>query len=236
MLVLASNSPRRRELLSLIGLQFTVMIAEINESVLPSESPSSYVSRLSKEKAEAVSKQINKVEDENLLIIAADTAVVEPLNQNDPSNQSGGAILGKPTDFKDAERILRRLRNRSHQVLTALTVQSSNTGKTHTEVIKSEVMMRNFSDEEMHSYINSGDPFDKAGAYAIQHPTFNPVTNFHDCFANVMGLPICHLARILMQFNIYPKVAIHQACQRTLHYDCQIYQNIFAPKSEKWDE
>jgi septum formation protein len=235
MLVLASNSPRRRELLSFIGLQFTVMTAKINESVLFGESPSSYVSRLSKEKAEAVSKHIQD-DDNDLLVIAADTAVVDTANQNDPSNQNGDEILGKPTDFKDAERILRRLRNRSHQVFTALTVQSPNTGKTHTEVIKSEVMMRNYSDEEMHSYINSGDPLDKAGAYAIQHPTFNPVTNFHDCFANVMGLPICHLARILMQFDIYPKVAIHQVCQRTLHYNCQIYQNIFSPKSEKWDE
>jgi len=226
MLVLASNSPRRRELLSFTGLQFRVMTVEINESVLPSESPSSYVSRLSKEKAQTVSKKINNGVDSNTLIIAADTAVVDTLNQNDPSNQSSYEILGKPTDTEDAERILRRLRNRSHQVLTALTILSPKTGKSHTEVIDSQVMLRNFSDKEMHSYIASGDPFDKAGAYAIQDPIFKPVIHFHGCFANVMGLPICHLSRILAQFDLCPAIFIHQACQQNLNYDCKIYAKV----------
>ena len=120
------------------------------------------------------------------IIIAADTTVVDE-----------GQILGKPANAYEAESMLRRLRGREHQVFTALAVVRRSEGFLALDWCVTQVPMRTYSDEEMYAYIATGDPLDKAGAYAIQHPDFSPVANLEGCYANVMGLPLCHLKRTL---------------------------------------
>ena len=110
-----------------------------------------------------------------------------------------GQILGKPADAYEAESMLRRLRGREHQVFTALAVVRRSEGFLALDWCVTDVPMRTYSDEEMCAYIATGDPLDKAGAYAIQHPDFSPVAELQGCFANVMGLPLCHVERTLMQ-------------------------------------
>ncbi len=226
MLVLASNSPRRRQLLSLGGWNFIVLTSEVDESILPDESPVSYVRRLSLGKAEDVLHCLSSRNREGKLIIAADTAVVVQKQKINSITGFQAKILGKPLDRYEAESMLRHLRARQHEVFTALTVIRAVDEKVRTEVIKSIVTMRDFTDEEMLAYISSGDPLDKAGAYAIQHTGFHPVVNFQGCYANVMGLPICQLSRLLTQFEVSAETSIPEACQEYLNYTCPIYHQV----------
>lgn len=205
--ILASNSPRRRHLLRLTGLDFHVQPADVDESPLPAESAKDYVQRLAAAKACAIGVQAAP----NSLVIAADTTVVD-----------GNQILGKPVDIDDAARMLRQLRGRIHQVYTAIAVLLD--GELAVECSGTDVPMRNYSDAEMHTYIDSGDPLDKAGAYAIQHAGFHPVENLQGCYANVVGLPLCHLVRALRRFDIKLTDDLPLACQSTLGYECLIYQ------------
>jgi MAF protein len=149
--------------------------------------------------------------------VAADTTVVD-----------GGQILGKPVDALDAESMLRRLRGREHQVFTALAVIRCSDKSLASDWCVTDVPMRAYSDEEMHAYIATGDPLDKAGAYAIQHPDFKPVTGLKGCFANVMGLPMCHLVRTLAKMGIQTDKNIPQACQAELQYDCSFFHLVTA--------
>lgn len=206
-LILASNSPRRRFLLALTDWSFEVIPAEVDETVSPGESPQAYVSRLAVDKAQAVAA---RVKDESL-IISADTTVVD-----------GDEILGKPVDGAEAEHMLHQLRGRTHQVYTGLAMLHS-TGKLQTELACTDVPMRAYSDEEMDAYIASGDPLDKAGAYAIQHAGFNPAQNLTGCYANVVGLPLCHLLRSLRKIGVDPEVDLPGRCQSALGYHCPIY-------------
>ena len=208
-IILASNSPRRRQLLSLTQLDFEVLPADVDETPLLGESPINYVLRMALNKAQCVADEV----DHDIMVIAADTTVVDR-----------DQILGKPVDPEDAEKMLRQLRGRLHQVYTAITIIAN--GKTESECCRSDVPMRSYSDLEMKAYIDSGDPLDKAGAYAIQHPGFQPVVNFSGCFANVMGLPLCHLARALRKFDLETPPEIPDACQSTLTYDCPIYMKV----------
>ena len=98
-----------------------------------------------------------------------------------------------------------------------------------TNMCITSVPMRDYSDQEIDEYVKTGDPLDKAGAYAIQHDGFNPVQNLQGCYANVMGLPLCHLTRTLKQFNVVPEVEIASACQNALTYSCPVYQQILFP-------
>jgi MAF protein len=210
MLVLASNSPRRRQLMALGGWTFTLIPAEVDESPLAGEHPKEYVLRLAESKARAAAAAAPL----DALVIAADTTVVD-----------GGEILGKPADAQQAEAMLRRLRGRSHQVFTALAVLHSD-GRLLTDWCCTEVPMRQYSDEEMLAYIATGDPLDKAGAYAIQHDGFRPVERLWGCFANVMGLPLCHLARTLGKMGMAQETDVPQACQAALQYDCPVYTQV----------
>jgi len=207
-LILASQSPRRRQLLTLTGLDFRVVPAELDETPIQGESPREYVARLAREKVRWVRE--HQVGD---LIIAADTTVVY-------ENQ----ILGKPTSPADAEKMLWQLRGRIHQVYTGIALL--NNGNLVQEVCGSDVPMRKYSEVEMHAYIETGDPLDKAGAYAIQHTHFHPVENFRGCFANVMGLPLCHLTRALRKFGSNPKTEVPVACQENIHYRCPVFDKI----------
>lgn len=211
-LVLASTSPRRKELLSLLGLQFEVIVADINEDVLPGEAPTDYVVRLARGKAQAVAERLG---DAAALVVAADTTVVYQ-----------GEIIGKPVDAADAERILRSLRGRTHQVYSGLCLLDTATGRQATDLALSQVPMRNYSDSEMSAYIASGQPLDKAGAYGIQNSSFHPVEAFGGCFANVAGLPLCHLLRNWRRWGLPVAVDLPAACQQHLNYDCPVSHSI----------
>jgi septum formation protein len=215
-LVLASNSPRRKQLLSLGGWVFNVLVADVDESQRPGETPGNYVQRVAEMKAR---KSAEKVSFENV-IIAADTAVVD-----------GGAILGKPLDEEDAVRMLKRLRGHTHQVYTGLALLRLSDGQFLTDLSVTDVPMRVYSDEEIDTYVQTGDPLDKAGAYAIQHPGFHPVENLESCFASVMGLPLCRLTHLLQQFDIAPETSVGLRCQNELQYDCPISAAILRGES-----
>ena len=244
MLILASNSPRRKQLLAFTGWDFTTLAPQVDESVLSGESPEDYVERLARAKAkEALSRLqarqgIAGQRDPNLrdarevIILAADTAVVDP--QGVDGLRETSQILGKPADDQEAEAMLRRLRGRTHQVFTGLAVLMAADLKQNnfqliseaSALVITDVPMRVYSDEEMMAYIATGDPLDKAGAYAIQHPVFRPVRNLQGCYANVMGLPVCHAAALLAQFGLQPARPIFQECRREMEYPCEIYHQV----------
>ena len=209
-LLLASNSPRRRQMLSWLGWEYSVFPADIDESHQPGETPDTYVLRLSAAKGQAVSGQAAPGQ----WVLAADTVVVHR-----------GDLLGKPASPAEAGEMLRRLRGRSHQVYSALTLSDPQGPLRVQELCVSKVPMRPFSDAEIESYIQSGDPFDKAGGYAIQHPGFNPVENFSGCVASVMGLPLCHLERALVKLGWKTRLDgdVPRSCRTNLGYNCQIY-------------
>jgi septum formation protein len=210
-LILASNSPRRRELLALGGWGFHLDVADINEDVRPGEQPAAYVERLAREKAQAVLPRSKPGQ----VIIGADTTVV-----------LDGEILGKPADAAEARQMLTRLRGREHQVYTAIAVLRASDQSLLSEVCLTEVPMRAYSDAEMDAYIASGDPLDKAGAYGIQNPDFQPVINMRGCYASVMGLPLCHLTSLLGRLDIHPQADIPKNCQAALNYDCPVFRSI----------
>ncbi len=212
-IILASNSPRRRQLLSLMVDSFRVQPSDVDETFLPQETPQEYVLRVAEEKARAIGGRVNG----EFVIIAADTTVMD-----------GDEILGKPANAEEAEQTLRRLRNRTHQVLTGLVVFRPADGYMASELVVTDVPMRNYSDQEIEQYIATGDPFDKAGAYAIQNDDFHPVSDLDGCFANVMGFPVCHLMLLLKQFGIVVSKECPLECQKTLAYACPIFQAVLA--------
>jgi septum formation protein len=206
-LTLASNSPRRRQLLALGNWKFNVNVSDVDESQLAGETPKEYVLRLAQAKALAV---VEKAHSESI-IIGSDTAVVD-----------GNEILGKPKDEEDAGRMLKQLRGHTHQVFTGVAIHRVYDGKILTELCVTDVPMRAYSDNEIQAYVQTGDPLDKAGAYAIQHPDFQPVESMQGCYASVMGLPLCHVLRALRKLDINPKADVPLACQTLLNYQCPI--------------
>ena len=209
-IILASNSPRRKTLLNLLGWNFDVVPADVDETVLPEEPPKNYVLRLAESKARVVAELMG----DNAVIISADTTVVDE-----------DEILGKPIDAADAAHMLLRLRGRIHQVYTGLAVYYPS-DVLLTDLGVANVPMRNYTEEEMHKYIASGDPLDKAGAYAIQHDEFQPVDTLKACYANVVGLPLCHLTRTLRKVDLNPEVNVPEVCQSKLGYQCPVYNLI----------
>jgi septum formation protein len=183
MLVLASASPRRRELLSLAGIDFTVEPSSIPEELKAGESPIAYVVRLAREKAQAV--LAHHTSQESILVLGADTTVVAP----------NGEIFGKPEDAADAARMLRLLSGATHQVITGVALVSHSGLETAAEV--TQVTMLTLSEEEIAAYIASGEPFDKAGAYAIQGRAARWIPRIHGCYFNVVGLPLALVSSML---------------------------------------
>lgn len=208
-LILASNSPRRRELIALFGWPFVVIPADIDESRLADESPVKYVQRLACEKAQAIAA------GESGLIVAADTIVAD-----------GEELLGKPVDEADARRMLVQLRGRTHQVYTGIALIDTQTGRSINDICRTDVPMRAYLDQEIEDYIATRDPMDKAGAYAIQHAGFHPVTGLTGCFASVMGLPLCHLMRGFVKLGFSPPEDLPESCQALLKYSCPIFHEI----------
>jgi len=178
-LVLASGSPRRRELLAALGLDFTVDVADVDETPQPGELPEALVCRLCRAKAAAVAER-----HPGKVVLAADTLVA-----------LDGALLGKPADALEAVAMLSSLRDRVHIVYTAVCVIHG--AEIGTRLSTTGVTMRDFTDAEIERYVETGDPLDKAGAYAIQHPWFSPVAAWTGCYAGIMGLPL-RLARDML--------------------------------------
>ena len=193
--VLASGSPRRRELLASLGIEFVVIKSDIDETQGAGEDPYAYVRRLSIEKAQAVAARLN----EPSLVLAADTVVI--LAADTIGVTGGGDIHGKPEDAADAHAMLSRLRGRDHVVCTALTLLNLTTRQTQTDLTRTTVTMRAYTDAEIDAYIATGDPFDKAGAYAIQHEGFHPVERIEGSYSNVVGLPVETLTEMLGRFG-----------------------------------
>jgi septum formation protein len=208
LLLLASNSPRRRQLLALGNWKFDSTVSNVDETRQNGEAPKDYVLRLAREKALAV---VDSVKGEDLVIIGSDTTVVD-----------ADDILGKPVDGKDAERMLKQLRGHSHQVYTGVAFHRVRDGKTLTELCVTDVPMRDYSDDEIAAYVKTGDPLDKAGAYAIQHPDFQPVASMRGCYASVMGLPMCHVVRALRTLGVEPLADVPSACGKLLNYECPV--------------
>jgi septum formation protein len=214
-ILLASGSPRRQEMLGWLELAFRAQAVDVDESPLLEENPAVYVSRLAKDKARSAAASINGDE----LILAADTIVAD-----------GNKLLGKPNHADAAIKMLRQLRGRTHQVYTALALYDSNSNRLVADLCISQVPMRQYSDTEIAAYVATGDPFDKAGGYAIQHASFNPVTNLQDCYASVMGLPLCHLTRSLLSFGNKLRHT-PRICQSRLGYTCPVYETILTSKN-----
>jgi MAF protein len=199
-LILASASPRRKALLAFAGWAFTIQPARADETEHPGEAPVAYVQRLSREKAQIAAQKL----DPGPIVIGADTTVV--LDDH---------IIGKPADAAEAARLLRWLRGRAHEVLTGVTVFDTVSGQFQTDFARSRVPMRAYTEAEIAAYVATGDPLDKAGAYAIQHGDFKPVeeAQFADCFANVMGLPVCLLNDLLARVGLTPPAPLPPECR-----------------------
>lgn len=189
-LILASSSPRRAEILRNAGFDFRVVPAHIDESQRRNESAIDYVRRLAEEKARAVARQVTKdAGGDSIFVIAADTVVV-----------IGNEILGKPFSAANAREMLRRLSGQTHDVYTGLAVLQGN-GTKRTAVEKTRVTFEPLSEEEIEDYIASREPFDKAGAYAIQGQGGKFISRVEGCYFNVMGLPLARLYATLRDLN-----------------------------------
>jgi septum formation protein len=180
MLVLASQSPRRSELLRQAGLPFVVRVPNVAERGLPGEAPEDYVRRLALEKARAAVARPAE------FVLAADTVVV-----------ADGEVLEKPCSVDDAARMLRRLRGRPHTVLTGVCVLHAGVERLAVEATR--VVFAPMTDEEVRAYAASGEPMDKAGAYAIQGLASKFVERIEGCYFNVVGLPVALVYRLLRQ-------------------------------------
>jgi septum formation protein len=185
MLVLASASPRRRELLAQAGFTFTVEPASIPEDLRAEEDAVAYVTRLAREKAEFVYSRLAAQSGDGLTVLGADTTVVAP----------SGEILAKPESAADAKRMLRLLAGRTHQVMTGVALVSAQGTEAAAEV--THVSVVTLSEEEIAGYVATGEPMDKAGAYGIQGYAGRWVPRIQGCYFNVMGLPLALVSAMI---------------------------------------
>ena len=181
MLILASQSPRRKALMELFHIPFVIRVADIDETMDPVKAPYDEVARVSRAKAEAICREPEDI------VVAADTIVV-----------CAGQVLGKPADEADAVRMLKLLSGRDHQVMTGMTVLRGEKVITCTGV--TDIHFRPLSEKEIRAYIASGDPMDNAGSYGIQNGAALFVDKIVGDYYNVMGLPVCRLWQMLREF------------------------------------
>jgi septum formation protein len=185
-LVLASSSPRRKELLTWAGVAFEVSPGEVDESQQPDETPMDYVRRLALDKVQEAAER-----HPGRYVLAADTVVV-----------LDDAVMGKPRDKDDARNMLSRLSGRSHRVITAFCLVDPDGGR-HKGHVETDVEFRRLSVEDIERYINSGEVWDKAGAYAIQAQGASLVNNVSGSFTNVIGLPLANVLEVLSHNGLY---------------------------------
>ncbi|MGN1280370.1 MAG: Maf family protein [Succinivibrio sp.] len=186
-LILASGSPRRKELISLLGIPFLIRIPDICEDALAGEKPDELVLRLSKLKAQAVSSQV-----QDSIVVAADTVV-----------SIDNKILGKPADKEQAFNMIKMLQGRTHQVFTGTCI--SNSKKEISFVTATQVTFDSLDDITIRTYVDSGECTDKAGGYAIQGIGAMLISKIQGSVSNVIGLPVCELRNALMEFGITPQ-------------------------------
>ncbi|MGD8732694.1 MAG: Maf family protein [Anaerolineales bacterium] len=212
-LILASGSPRRQELISLAGWEVEVRPVDVDESERPGEEAVDLALRLAKEKILAAIEQFGEAK----LILAADTVV-----------ENEGEILGKPTAPEDAYGMLMKLRGKPHRVHTAIAITASGSDDIVLDVCTTEVPMRGYSEDEVSVYVDSGSPLDKAGAYGIQDQSFHPVkvAEMSGCYANIVGLPICHVVRTMRALGYEAVFDVPSRCQAHTGYDCDVYPQI----------
>lgn len=184
-IVLASQSPRRKELLGRMGLEFVTQASKIDESAFDGLEARELVATLSREKAQWIARQL----DGEALVIGADTVVVRD-----------GAALGKPKDAEDAVAMLLSLSGRDHQVCTGVTVCRGD--RVLTQVEETQVTFRDLTETEVRQYVSTGEPMDKAGAYGIQSLGGLLVEGIRGDYSNVVGLPVCRLGQMLKDFGV----------------------------------
>ena len=185
-LILASGSPRRRELLRNAGFTFEVIPPEVAEDNPGNEAPAKLVERLALEKAEAVAGRFNR--QDNVVVLGADTVVVVD-----------STLLGKPASPAEARQMLQRLSDRTHEVITGVALVEPETARRTVAHETTRVFFRPLEPQEMEDYVATGEPLDKAGAYAIQGGASRFVTRVEGCYFNVMGLPVALVDRLLRE-------------------------------------
>jgi septum formation protein len=185
-LILASKSPRRRYLLEQAGLSFSVIPSDIDETTVPMSSPEIYVRILAEAKAEFIA---NKYPEK--WVIGADTIVL-----------IDGAVLGKPGSIDEARSMLKQLSGQAHQVFTGYSILCKTKNRKFSETVQTEVLFKNLADEEIEWYIHTKEPFDKAGAYAIQGLGTFLVRRINGSYTNVVGLPVCEVIEFLIKEGV----------------------------------
>jgi septum formation protein len=190
-LLLGSQSPRRRELLNILGVSVLTLAADADEDSIQASDPVAYVLQTALLKTAVLRTRLSSHPHSTNYLLTADTTVA-----------CDGHLLNKPVDQTAAWKMLTLLRNRQHSVHTAYVLTDLQTGKQTQRMDTAVVTMRNYSDNEIAAYIATGDPMDKAGAYAIQHAQFQPVWQLEGCFLTVMGLPLCDLIVTCTQLGL----------------------------------
>jgi MAF protein len=190
-LILASHSPRRRELLALAGIPFQTTVADVDEATIVLSDPAENSRQTALMKARAVAARCPGANPNRQLILAADTNVA-----------LDDTVLGKPKNGIDAQRMLQALRGREHTVNTGMALIDLHSRQEVTAVHTAAVTMRSYSNNEIERYVASGDPLDKAGAYGIQNRQFRPVASLSGCYLGVMGISICQLLQVLSRLDV----------------------------------
>lgn len=214
-LLLASASPRRRQLITQLGLPYTVGISPTDETAAQQHYTGPVEGLGVWTAAHKAIMALTLPEAANRLVVAADTTVI-----------LDGKELGKPRDKAHARELLQALRGRWHRVITGVVVCTAHDGQIvlYSDSCSTPVLMRPYSDAEIDAYIATGDPLDKAGAYGIQHPQFQPTERIDGCYLNVVGLPLCTLVSLLAKFDLYPATQtpmVADTCpwsEKCLHY------------------
>lgn len=185
-IVLASESTRRIDILRTLGISFSIIPPDVDESKRKDETVREYVNRVAHDKASKVGKLFPEK-----WVIAADTVVV-----------SKGRVLGKPKNERQAVEMLKRLRGRWHKVMTGYCIMNVSRGITYRDVAETKVFIKDLTDEEIRRYIKTSEPFDKAGSYAVQGKGGYMVKEIKGSYANVVGLPICEITEMLLTLGV----------------------------------
>ena len=214
-LILASQSPRRKELLKLLNIPFISVPAHADEDSVTVADPVLNVQQTAVLKADIVTTSWENNPNLQEILIAADTTV-----------SFAGQMLNKPIDKEDAQRMLSMMCNRQHEVHTGFVIRDLANGAEYIGVSTAVVTMRNYSQKEISEYIATGDPMDKAGSYAIQNQAFHPVKNLDGCFLNVMGLPLCELIIAMRQFGLNPNFLDTAVIKEHQHFPCPSFPRL----------
>lgn len=208
-ILLASQSPRRRELIFLLGYPVNTLAADADEESVMTPDPAQNVVDTAVLKTTIIMAHYTPPARSRTLLIAADTTVA-----------LDGEMLNKPRDAADARRMLRALRGRAHEVHTGYVIRDMLAEKEVRGVHTAVVTMRSYTDTDIDAYVATGDPLDKAGAYAIQHPGFRPVCQLDGCFLSVVGLPVCDLIQALGAWGMPWQGEVTAVARAHNHHPC----------------